>query len=562
VLDDDGHPDGWVVEALGQVFEKGSETLEQIGDDIESLLTGSDPTVITVAAKIDTTDLDNEDDRGVATFRPGDLDVLDAAMRRYKTKNATDRNLNTGSSEGEAAGFVTGDRGRVVGTPESPLDTFSIKHPDVQPGLRRTASWRNYPIDERTAQLIAKGEELIERCVERQGGMETYALPYFAGDLTPQKAETLYNAILSLDPDENSDRPPMARITYDIAEADDEEIRALEHELRFHYVTLPIGDDTHVIAESSAATTYWVNEIADALVTTLMGPTCAIHAGGFGLSDNWTLLDPPTDTDAARRWAFYRIVGHEFVNATFGYRDDVEDDFRRVVDQWLIEGRSIDESVLFEEYARRLGDAFDGDAVPWQIAATQFVQFEALSRAGLLSGTETPVAPNHTEMTSNSIESTDIDTIRERRLESFLDRPMFTEGSERRAAFLAGVLIGQVSWHQENERAIGQPLDTRTQADKLTPRVLEQTLQAALDNARIYAAESDYGDNVLFPEVIDRLLDSMATQPTEWAIEKRELQFMVALGQSFGRRAMPVAFDIRQENSSTETDASTTEQEA
>jgi CRISPR-associated protein Cas8b/Csh1 subtype I-B len=128
---------------------------------------------------------------------------------------------------------------------------------------------------------------------------------------------------------------------------------------------------------------------------------------------------------------------------------------------------------------------------------------------------------------------------------------------ERRAAFLGGVLVGQISWHQENERRIGRPLDTRTQADKLTPRVLAQAVQEALDNARVYAAESDYDTNLLYPEVVDRLLDALETEPTEWELEKEELQFMVALGQSFGRRAMPVAFDIREANSTTETEPTT-----
>jgi CRISPR-associated protein Cas8b/Csh1 subtype I-B len=205
----------------------------------------------------------------------------------------------------------------------------------------------------------------------------------------------------------------------------------------------------------------------------------------------------------------------------------------------------------------RIGDAYDGDAPPWQIPAMQFLQLEALSRADLVEGYTTQIEPHHSTMTQK-ITSTDIRTIRERRLESFLDRPMFSEAdesdtetqetSERRAAFLSGAFIGQVSWFQENNRSIGRTLDTRTQADKLTPRVLKQTIQTALDKARIYASESEHERNLLYPEVADRLLEAMTQQPTAWELEKSELQFLVALGQSYGRRAMPVAFDIRDEN--------------
>jgi len=46
-------------------------------------------------------------------------------MRRYATANATDKNISSGpASEGEAVGVVTDQVGRVVGTPESPLEVF------------------------------------------------------------------------------------------------------------------------------------------------------------------------------------------------------------------------------------------------------------------------------------------------------------------------------------------------------------------------------------------------------------------------------------------------------
>jgi CRISPR-associated protein Cas8b/Csh1 subtype I-B len=561
----DDHPDGWVVSALARAFERDSATIADIATDIEARLSGDEPTVLTVAMEIDTVDLADEDDRGVETFFPGDLGVLETAMQRYKTANMTDKHLSGArTSEGQATGLVTGSEGHVVGTPESPLDTFSIKHPDVQPGLRRTASWRNYPIDEQTGQLIAKGADLVERCVFRVGGMETYALPYFASELTAGKADLLYSAIRSLDPDDEGNEPPMAQVTYDLVESDYEEVRALADELRFYYITLPIGDDTHVVAEGSAVTTYWVNEIAKALVETIQGATARPELGGVETSVNWPLLDFPADTRRARKLAFTRIVGYDFVDATFARRDDeVADDFRRVATQRLIEGQPLDAQVLFEEYVTRLGDAFDGDPPPWQIPAMQFVQFEALVRAGLVDDYDTAVAPDHTDMTTT--DATDIATIREERLEQFLNRPMFAAdedtsvarraATERRAAFLSGVFIGQVSWHQENERSMGRTLDARTQADKLTARVLEQTIRTALDNARIYASESEYDSDILYPEVSDRLLDALERQPTDWALEKSELQFLVALGQSYGRRAMPIAFDLRTENTPTDSTA-------
>jgi len=101
---------------------------------------------------------------------------------------------------------------------------FSVKHPDAQPGLRQTASWRNYPVSDDVAMLFQKGQDLIERCVYRSGGMETYALPYFAGEMTGQKAEALYLAISSVDDDREiggTRYPPMAQVTFNLTQNDD-----------------------------------------------------------------------------------------------------------------------------------------------------------------------------------------------------------------------------------------------------------------------------------------------------------------------------------------------------
>jgi len=569
VTGEDGHPDGWVIESLDELFTKDSETLERIESEIESLLPTDDsvPTVLTVRCRIDGADIETAESDKVRWFFPADLDVLDQAMRRYATANATDKNINSGpASEGEAVGVVTGEEGRVVGTPDSPLDIFSVKHPDAQPGLRRDQSWRNYPVSDDVAMLFSKGQDLIERCVLRRGGIETYTLPYFAGELTPMKAETLYRAIDSLNPEsEHTDasHAPMARVTYEIQEHENPEVRALEDEIRFYMASLPISDDKNIIAEEPSAGVYWVTELARSLVDTVEGPTLSPASGGFASYHNWDLLDFPDDTGKARNVAFGKIVGHTFTDAVFAYRDEEEDDFRRIVDHRLIAGLTLDASVLFEEYMRRWGDEFDGDnPVPQQVVAQQFVHFESLSRAGLLAEFDAAAEPSDT-VTMTSIHDTDIDlsnlaTIREYRLESFLDRPMFTEDKERKAATLAGVLVGQVSWHQANERDLGRPLDSKTRGDQLTKNGLEQAVKTAIEKAKVYAHDSEYDSNrdLLFPETVDRLLETTEQLPTDWNIDKRDLQFAYVLGHAHGRRSMPNAFDLHEKDD--ESDAAET----
>ena len=566
LLTDDGHPDGWVIQKIGSILEKKTESLEDIASKIDGLVPSDEsvPTVLTVRCKIDGTELINTESNDVEWFWPADLDVLQQAMQRYATANATDKNIDSGPpSEGEAVGVVSGQMGRVVGTPESPLEVFSVKHPDAQPGLRRDQSWRNYPVSDDVAMLFSKGQDLIERCVLRRGGIETYTLPYFAGELNWLKAQTIYDAIQSLGPERDEFNAPMSLVTYEINEHEDEAICELgRSELRFYMLSLPISDDKNVIAEEPAAGTYWVTTLAKELINTVRGPTLSPRQGGFSSYDNWDLLDfgDLSDTDIARKRAFDKIVGHVFTDAAFAYRDEEGDDFRRIVDHRIIAGIPIEASVLFDEYMRRFGDEFDGDEpVPHQVIAQQLVHLESLSRAGLLTGLDVPAEPTDTQIMI-PIEDADIDlsdlaAIREYRLESFLDRPLFTENTERKAAALAGVLVGQVSWHQEAERDLGRPLDSKVRGDQLTKNGLEHGVLTALEKAKVYAQDSDYDRDILFPETVDILLETTERLPTEWEeIDKRELQFSYVLGHAHGRRSMPNAFDLQEDDDSEKED--------
>ncbi|QSG05321.1 type I-B CRISPR-associated protein Cas8b/Csh1 [Halapricum desulfuricans] len=576
---DDGHPDAWIIEKLADVFEKDSETLEGLKENVRSLLPEEEsvPTAVTIRFKFSDKDVESLPSSTEEWVWPEDIEVLNEAMRRYATANAADKNMDNDSSEGQAVGVVTGEPSRVVGTPESPLEVYSVKHPDAQPGLRRNQSWRNYPVSPDTAMLFAKGQDLVEQCVYRRGGMETYAMPYFAGEMTGEKAEALYLAIDSIREQSKyveSGDSPMAQVTFRLQEHEDEAVRELaEQELRFYTVTMPISDDKHIVSEAPAADTYWITQLADALVDTLQGPTCEPSYGGFAKvknskSEKWPLLYLPDDRSSARAVAFYLITGHEFMDSVFAYRDDDEgDDFRRIADHRLISGQQLDASTLFDEYLRRYDDESEGSEQPsYQTVAQQLVHLETLSRAGLLKGIDAPIEPTDNPMTIDTdFDTSDLATIREHRLEAFLDRPLFadSEGNDaRRATAVAGVLVGQISWHQENERSIGRPLDAATSGDQMTKNSLENTVTTALEKAKVYAQDSEHESDrdLLFPETVDELLATTDDMPTNWNIDKRELQFCYVLGHAHGRRSMPNAFDLYEGNDATGTEESTAEE--
>jgi len=361
----------------------------------------------------------------------------------------------------------------------------------------------------------------------------------------------------------------MAAVTYRLREHDDPEVNQLTDELRFYTVTLPIDDDKNVVAEEPAASVYWLQELADGLEATVRGPTLDPTRGGFRRLDDWPLLsfDPSPaypDEDDVGRQAFYRVANPAFIDAAFAYRgDDEGDDFRRIADARLVAGVQLDADTLFEEYMQRYSDASeDGKPPSPPVVAQQLVQLETLDRAGLLADAPASITPNESTMTQSlteaDIDMTDHGAIRAARLDAFLNRSLFDattdDGSTRRAAALAGVLIGQVSWHQEDERDIGRPLDAGTKGDQLSVDGLTTALTSALEKAKLYAFDSAYERDVLFPETVDRLLETTDEMPMDWELEKRELQFCYVLGHAHGRRSMSVAFDLKEDDGDEETE--------
>lgn len=568
------HPDGWVIEQLETLLDKESETISKIAETLTTQLSKTDevPTVMTVRCQIKENDLEQSDVPDVEWFWPADLDVLSAAMESYKRRNAADKNL-TITSSGESVDLITGETGTVVGTPESPLDVFSIRHPDMQPGLSRAEAWRNYAVSEQKALLFAKAEDLMEDCKVAS----TYMLPYFAGEITPVKAKELYEAIKSANPaSETAGVPdaPMARVTYHLQESDDESIRELaERELRFYTLTQVYpGSDTHTVAEDPAVPIQWGLQLTTALVDTAHGPTLDVTAGGFEPYSGWPLLGLPDETRPARQQAYSRITGRDFSGAVVPNRENSEENLSDRLDHQLLRGDAVDAAVLFREFMARWTEIFTGPdenkddgLVPPQITAMQLVYLETLSRTDLLTGLDVPVEPaTRSPMTDDTTpdNGTDlgtlpIDEIRRHRLAGFLDRQLF-ENPHRKAAALSGVIVGAVSWYQEDKRDMGRPLDSKVRGDQLSGTRLEGALKEALDRAKIYALEDDHERNYLFPEAVDELLEATTEMPSKWPLDKNDLQFAYTLGHVHGRRTMPVAFRLRGEantDTKTETEA-------
>ena len=133
---------------------------------------------------------------------------------------------------------------------------------------------------------------------------------------------------------------------------------------------------------------------------------------------------------------------------------------------------------------------------------------------------------------------------RQYRLKTFLEaRPSLHENSERRSAFLTGVLVGQTSQHQRTTRNQNRTVIDQYPADTITIQKLTRAWPDLIQKAHVYASDVSWAGETLFPEVIEQSTESL-THPQDWEISIQDARFFYALGIAYGQQANSRAFDL------------------
>ena len=135
------------------------------------------------------------------------------------------------------------------------------------------------------------------------------------------------------------------------------------------------------------------------------------------------------------------------------------------------------------------------------------------------------------------------------RLKTFLDdRPSLSENSERRSAFLTGVLVGQMSQHQRTTRNQNRTVIDQYPADTITIQKLIRAWPDLIQKAHVYASDVSWAGETLFPEVIEQSTDTL-THPQDWVISIQDTRFFYALGIAYGQQASSRGYDLADEYS-------------
>jgi hypothetical protein len=573
------HSDGWLINGLAALGSKES-VQEVIERDVAAKISGEPRVVTTVHLKLDPSALESPpavDETG--WFYPGEVPVFNKAMRARKTSKLVTKNIDNGESEGEAACMVTGENGHVVGTAEDPFALFTIQHTEKFNDFDREQSWREHPVSADAAPLLDAGTGLLDACRETRNGLGVYSLPYFT-TMTDERAMLLYRTLSELQETDIGERHPMVWLQEEIEEyADSVGDESLVDALRFYVVAIRDDQgDIFVFNEESDATIYPPRDIAEAHCKALNSETFGWV--GFEQPENWRHIHPQTDRDDV----VSNVVGGSYAQDTVSFSEGSDGAMANEPSEWLafamLAGERIDREWLLDQYVTRLAqqrERDDEDRLSENHLLTQFAQLDALAGADLLTGSdgrenqqrtanmddEPPTngvqdpmreLPNIEELTADGVPS--LAAIREYRLSEFLaDRfepngdsgGAKTESEERRGAFLIGVLLGELSTHQRNDRGMQRTFANRYQAEDVTLGQLARIMTELLSKDSVYEAEHRYSqDGSCFPETSGRLSELADNTPGGWSLSLPDVRFHFALGVTYGLHARNRAFELRE----------------
>lgn len=569
----DEHPDGWLIHALAELgaTEKIQDRIEQ---EVNAKINGEPRVVATVKLKLDPATLEDPPvGNEPGWFYPGEVPVFNEAMRARKARKYITKNVN-GTSEGDAACMITGEDDHVVGAAEDPFALFTLQHTEKFDELKRDQSWREHPVSDDAALLLDAGTGLLDACRETRNGLGIYTLPYFM-TMSDERAKLLYRTLSELQDTDLEEEHKIAWLQRKVEEyADKTGDESHVDALRFY--TIAIRDDQgdiFVFNEEPDATIYPPREISKAHVGVLS--SLSFSEIGFSQPDDWRHIRELTDPKAV----VSNILGGTYAQDTVSFTEGTDGATANEPSEWLsfamLAGEQINREWLLDQYVTRLTQQRERDdesRLSWKHVLTQFAQLDALARAGLLAhsdgrengrrktdmnnqsttdGVSNPIAelPNAEELTTEGVPS--LAEVREYRLREFLAERTELSGDaeeheQRRGAFLIGVLLGQLSTHQRQDRGMNRTFANRYQAEDITLGQLQKVMTELLSKDSIYEAEHDYSNNgSCFPETSGRLSDLAGTPPTKWSLSLPDVRFHFALGVTYGLQSRDQAFELR-----------------
>jgi hypothetical protein len=558
------HPDGDLIECLAAVE---GEALSKLEETVQAEFEDRFPDGFTgvLSLRIRT---ENE-----GRFRyPGEFEVLNEVTRRRWVANQMRSYSEAQDSSGTATDFVTGERGEVFGLSDSPLERHQGKMAESFPNLSPDESWRNRPLSSNTAFAVIAGSSIVKQFVHLlRDDTRLYVIPYLPNP-SPEEAIALYDlARKAMD-----DNGQIVSVLSD--ELTDRSSRLYEADVQLYYsVVYEPGRKSKILIEEPSVSVEKIRSIADAH-TELLGSNLLVHRPGrpplfpspsYGRTNSRSEDDEYDGSEylmSSMSDAVFSglLNGGYFASTFFDQKANEDDDNYGASDPWTIATRQclgpdtkLNPQWLMDQYVPRLEQeqrsSFGDDAlpVPDSLLTRQYVQYQALARAGVLGmpGEGSGDAPSpltqpvQKTMTDNSnpaqrmAEEASFEN-REQRLAQFIEaHPVLAQNDERQGAFLLGALVGRLAAYQKSpKKDLSRTVMRQHPIDSLTLQRFSTTLSQVLDKNAVYSAEDENVNSIMNTRYVERLNDIVHQKPpAEWELSTSDLRMHYGLGLSYGR---------------------------
>lgn len=542
------HDDVWILEGLREIGED-NELMGTFENDVVDALRESFGDefngVLSVRLKLPDTD---------GYVYPGEVEVLNEAMHYRWVEKRMRSYSEADDASGEGRGFITDETAEVFGLSDSPLQRYKGKMAEKFPNLVVDESWQQRPLTSEATFAVSSGVPRLENFVQILGDdTRAYYVPYVP-EPTVEQAVALYE--LAMEAADNS-----GRVVSVIEDVVTDPINPLRDDLQIHYMaTYTPENKRKFIEEDPCVDPERIRAIQQAQTEVLRSNLLTPDENGgpplFPSPPYGRLTDDRDDEDQGSKYlrpendtaVISGVLSGGYFQSTFRHQSTDEDrddhgttDIRaEATTTALASGSYIDPDWLLSQYVPRLiseqrSDFADGDELPESLLTRQYVQMQALARAGVL-GDASAEDPRSIPINKEIMNETTAFSDRDDRLAQFIEtHPTLADDQERLAAFLFGALVGRVGAYQ-SRAGLSRTVIRQHPINAMTRRRLSTSLSKVLAKNAHYSDDDKSAGMLMNDRYITRLNDIVHRRPPrEWSLSTDDLRMHYGLGLTYGK---------------------------
>lgn len=457
------------------------------------------------------------DTNGKDVIWPGEIEVLNEAMKYRLIKKLSKTGIKKGEASGEGLCYITDEEDeKVFGTIDDTLGIYSVKQAGDFQNLDNRESWRSHPISGDAAIKIRNSEKFIDSCSTTTEGLSIYYLPYLIGELTPEKSRKIYKILKSISESENKNQ------ISSFFKKRESEKQNKEKLLKEMEVFMIISDNdalkNRVIFDESSVRFDYIYKFSKAhnnLLNSWLFNEVFTKTDYNLKEDNMfypSLIDKKMDEAKFKQ----KLSSFSYFDQTLSTQNEGINNKKINFTRNIVLGKGINKNTLLREYIEKIKEDNDQDnIIPRPTIKSQFSQLLVLQKLNIIEG-------------NNNINMED-DKLKEKSIDNIVNKMDLEKGKE--IPFLIGVLVGKVSSYQKFQRNINDLVIDNHKISNMDKVNLKKAYVEATDKNTIYSSDEDY--SVMYKDLLNRI-NAKSGDIEELNLNLEEIQFNYALGVTYG----------------------------